>query len=252
MLAIRVDAEDALRAERCEEHDGRHGEKDKGQPQPPNRPDDVEAVCDELGTEDGKRHDGVLDPGEHREGAEECESELGAARCGFYRADAGVHGAQNQWVRKRVGEHSRRVGAVRHRDCERRHGESQPARQRESLAKEVRRNGREGDECCVQSLCRAVRDDRVVRHQPHRRRHDRIEQRREMHARSADQRSAVLGEAPRQRRIDVLVGEVVRRQPPCRCDQPAAEAGRHDPGEPDPRGEGSEPRNRVEALSVRA
>ena len=46
---------------------------------------------------------------------------------------------------------------------------------------------------------------RLVGDEPNRRRHDRVEQRGEVDADTADHGPAVLGEAPRERRVDVLV-----------------------------------------------
>ena len=94
----------------------------------------------------------------------------------------------------------------------------------------------------------------IVRDQPDGGGQNRVEQGGEVDADTTDERSPVLGKAPGQRGVDVLVREVVGRQASNGCEQPSAEAREHDPGQPDPGGHGgraSEGVRRGGKLSIR-
>ncbi len=94
----------------------------------------------------------------------------------------------------------------------------------------------------MNALGQVERFDGIVCHEPDRRRHDRIEQRGEMHADTANEGTSVLGEAARERWVDVLVGQVVRRQACDGREQASTETGHHDSGDPDPGRDGSHAR----------
>ena len=66
----------------------------------------------------------------------------------------------------------------------------------------------------------------------------RLEQSGEVRWRAPDQGPAVLGERPRERCVDVLVGKVERRRVGERDDETDQEAGADDAGEHEPRRDG--------------
>jgi hypothetical protein len=207
------------------------------------------AVGDELRTDDRERNHRELDPGCHGERCEERELELPPPSRLGDEADAGVNRCEHERIRERVGEHAGGVDAVRDRDGQSGHREPEPLREREAPAEQECGNRRDGDERSVQPLREMERCDGVLRDQPDGRCDERLQKRREVRAGTADERSPMLGEAACERRIDVLVGEVVRRRTRERRDQPSAEARGHDPGEPGPRGHGGKAREGARELS---
>jgi hypothetical protein len=69
---------------------------------------------------------------------------------------------------------------------------------------------------------------------------------------AADQRPAVRSEAAGERRLDVLVGQIVRRQPAGSGNEPPGEAGPDDAAEPDPDGDGGKAGKRIRTAMVLA
>jgi hypothetical protein len=166
-----------------------------------------------------------------------------------------VDRGKDERIREWIGQHRRCVHAVGNRHREGRSTDSQPALEPEAATEQVRRDRCERDEECMQSLGEPKGGDRVVRDEPHRRGHERVEESGEADAHATDQRAAVLRETARERGVDVFVGEVVGRQACDGGEEPPGEAGEHDPGEPDPGrhcSRASECARREPGISVRA
>ena len=123
-----------MRAHGGEEDERRPGQHGDREPKAAERLEDPPSVGDELRADDGERDDRELDPGRHGERREYSEGELPPGRRFGDQRDAGVNGGEDERVRERVGEHARRVDAVRDRDRERRDGDRDPLRQRQSPA----------------------------------------------------------------------------------------------------------------------
>src|SRR5439155_17566635 len=122
------------------------------------------------------------------------------------------------------------------RDGERCDPEREPALEPDAAREEIRGHRGEGELERMQRLRQAPRSLRVLRQEPDGRSDERLEERGEVDADPSDQGPSVLGKATGKRGIDVLVREVERRHAAERREQPSAEAGDDDPGEPDPRG----------------
>ena len=236
--SVGVHAEHAIVSDRGEENDRRDDEQNEREPQPPQRRDEAKPVGRKRAEDDCDRHDRVLDPRQHGERCEHDEQELRAARRVGADVDARAQRSQHQRIRERIGEHRSRVYAVRHGDGQRRDADPEPACKSDPPGKQVSRERSQRDLECVHRLREPPRRLRTRGHEPDRRGEDRLEQRREVDPGTSNHRPPVLCEATRQRRIDVLVRQVVRRDPTECGEEPPTEARHDDSGEPRPRGDG--------------
>jgi hypothetical protein len=219
----------------------RRDEDSPGESEVPERPADRAALDRDRARDEHDRQQRVLDPRQGRQGGEYDERELCAAARARERADGRVERRQHQRIRERIGEHEGDEEEIRRGDGERRGHERNAGAEPEAPAQQIDRHRRERHHERVLRLRQPVGEHRVVE-EPERRGGQRLEQSGEVRRRAPDQRPAVLGERPRERRVDVLVGEVERRRVRERDDETDQEAGADDAGEHEPRRDRRDPR----------
>ena len=225
----RVVAEHARRPER-EREQHRRREQPERQPEPRHDPPDVPVLDDECRDhERGRQHD-VLDPRERGQPTGRDERNLRATRRLVQHAHRQVDRCQRQRIRDRLREHEGDVEEVRRHDREEPRAEREPFPEPDSTAQEIDRHGCERHGQRVQALRQAIGELRVAE-QPERRGEDRLEQRRKVRRAATDDRAPGLGDAARQRRVDVLVGQVERGRVREREQESDAQTGCDDAGE---------------------
>ena len=224
MVAVCIHTEHALLPEQSEQQRGRNGEQHDREPESLRCRQDAESVRRQHAQHDRDRNDDVLNASENRQRRERAEDELDAQRCTLAQVHARAHRSEHERICERIGEHRPGVHGVGNRDGERGDTERKPACEAETTGEEVGRQRGDGDLGGMQRLRQAPGGFRILRHEPHRRHDERLEQRGEVRAGAADQRSPVLGEAAGERRVDVFVGQVEGDDPSERGKKPPAEA----------------------------
>ena len=225
----RVVAEQPPRPE--SEHEQERGRvQDQREAEAAGEPAHGSTLDDERGDEEGDGQEDVLDAREGRKHGEGREPELRPAARAGERADAQVHGREDERVGDGIREHERREEEVGRDDGQRGPRKRGPLPAVEPPHEQVDgdRGQRHGER--VLGLGQPVGEIGVVE-EPERRGEERLEQRGEVRRVVADQRAAALGERARDSRVDVLVREVERgRVDQGRCEA-EHEADDHDPGE---------------------
>jgi hypothetical protein len=128
------------------------------------------------------------------------------------RGDPGRDGAEDEWIGERLGEDPAGIDQVGQRERERGDAKAEPLREIESPSQPVDRQRRERHGERAEPLDEVVGGADVV-HEPGRRGHDRLQQRREVGRLAPHRGQPGLGDRTTERRVEVLVAEVDRRRP---------------------------------------